>query len=181
MRQSNNILPMREFQKVHTYTARVVGRLSWAVEGPPLGGSSLFPGRGAVHGQAGWDARACSRSVRGLAAGGHQGKSIVQEGVHGLARLLDGWLGWDVLGGREGQAWIPPQLSRRWSGHISREVRIRLQQGKQQSGESHYSAINRNETGSIVERCVDRESVIQKEVSQKEKNKYYILMHINGI
>ena len=63
MRQSDNILPMREFQKVHTYTARVVGRLSRAVEGPPLGGSSLFPGRGAVHGQAGWDPRACSHCV----------------------------------------------------------------------------------------------------------------------
>ena len=172
---------MREFQKVHTYTARVVGRLSRAVEGPPLGGSSLFPGRGAVHGQADWDPRACSRSVGGLAAGGHQGKSIVQEGVHGLARLLDGRLGRDVLGGREGQAWIPAQLSRRRRGHVSREVGIRLQGEKQQSGESHHSATRRNETRSFVEMLVGLESVIQREVSQKQKNKHCILMHIDGI
>ena len=33
----------------------------------------------------------------------------------------------------------------------------------------------------FVEMCMDRESVIQSEVSQKEKNKYHILMHVCGI
>ena len=41
----------------------------------------------------------------------------------------------------------------------------------------YYSAIKRNKTGSFVEMQMDLESVIQSEVSQKEKNKY-ILMHI---
>ena len=45
----------------------------------------------------------------------------------------------------------------------------------------YYSAIRRNETGSFVEMWMDIESVIQSEVSQKEKNKYCILMHICGI
>ena len=42
-------------------------------------------------------------------------------------------------------------------------------------------AIKRNEIGSFVEMRMDLESVIQSEVSQKEKNKYRILMHIYGI
>ena len=45
----------------------------------------------------------------------------------------------------------------------------------------YYSAIKRNKTGSFVEMWMDLESVIQSEVSQKEKNKYHILMHICGI
>ena len=45
----------------------------------------------------------------------------------------------------------------------------------------YYSAIKRNEIGSFVEMCMDMESVIQSEVSQEEKNKYYILTHICGI
>ena len=43
------------------------------------------------------------------------------------------------------------------------------------------SAIKRNETGSFVQIWMDLESVIQREVSQKEKNKYHILTHIHGI
>ena len=39
----------------------------------------------------------------------------------------------------------------------------------------------RNEIGSFVEMWMDLESVIQIEVSQKEKNKYPMLMHICGI
>ena len=35
----------------------------------------------------------------------------------------------------------------------------------------YYSAIKRNETGSFVETWMDLETVIQSEVSQKEKNK----------
>ena len=45
----------------------------------------------------------------------------------------------------------------------------------------YYSAIKRNEIRSFVEMCMDLESVIQNEVSQKEKNKYRILTHICGI
>ena len=44
----------------------------------------------------------------------------------------------------------------------------------------YYSAIKRNEIGSFVETWVDPETVIQSEVSQKEKNKYRILTHICG-
>ena len=44
----------------------------------------------------------------------------------------------------------------------------------------YYSALKRNEIGSFVEMWMDLESVIQSEVSQKEKNKYCILMHICG-
>ena len=42
----------------------------------------------------------------------------------------------------------------------------------------YYSAIKKNKIGSFVEMWMDLETVIQSEVSQKEKNKYHILMHI---
>ena len=45
----------------------------------------------------------------------------------------------------------------------------------------YFSAIKRNEIGSFVDRWMDLETVIQSEVSQKEKNKYRILTHICGI
>ena len=45
----------------------------------------------------------------------------------------------------------------------------------------YYSAIKRNEIGSFVVRWMDLETVIQSEVSQKEKNKYRMLTHIYGI
>ena len=45
----------------------------------------------------------------------------------------------------------------------------------------YYSAIKRNEFKLFVMRWMDLESVIQSEVSQKEKNKYRMLMHIYGI
>ena len=38
----------------------------------------------------------------------------------------------------------------------------------------YYSTMKRNEIGSYVETWMDLESVIQSEVSQKEKNKYHI-------
>ena len=44
----------------------------------------------------------------------------------------------------------------------------------------YYSAIERNDIGSFVETWMDLETVIQSEVSQKEKNKYRILTHICG-
>ena len=45
----------------------------------------------------------------------------------------------------------------------------------------YYSAIKRNEIELFVVRCMDLESVIQSEVSQKEKNKYHMLTHVYGI
>ena len=45
----------------------------------------------------------------------------------------------------------------------------------------YYSAMKRNKIGSFVEMWMDLESVIQSEVSQKEKNKYRILTCIYGI
>ena len=44
-----------------------------------------------------------------------------------------------------------------------------------------YPAIKRNEIELFVVRWMDLESVIQSEVSQKEKNKYRMLTHIYGI
>ena len=44
----------------------------------------------------------------------------------------------------------------------------------------YYSAIKRYETESFVETWMDLETVIQSEVSQKEKNKYRILTHVCG-
>ena len=44
-----------------------------------------------------------------------------------------------------------------------------------------YSAIKRNEIELFVVRWMDLESVIQSEVSQKEKNTYHMLMHMYGI
>ena len=44
----------------------------------------------------------------------------------------------------------------------------------------YYPAIKRNEIGSFVETRMDLETVIQSEVSQKEKNKYSMLTHICG-
>ena len=44
-----------------------------------------------------------------------------------------------------------------------------------------YSAIRRNKIGSFVETWLDLETVTHSEVSQKEKNKYHILMYICGI
>ena len=45
----------------------------------------------------------------------------------------------------------------------------------------YYSAIKKNEIELFVMRWMDLESVILSEVSQKEKNKYHMLLHIYGI
>ena len=45
----------------------------------------------------------------------------------------------------------------------------------------YYSAIKRKEIELFVLRWIDLESVIQSEVSQKEKNKYCMLTHIYGL
>ena len=41
----------------------------------------------------------------------------------------------------------------------------------------YYSAIKRNEIGSFAEVWMNLEIVIQSEISQKEKDKYFILTH----
>ena len=45
----------------------------------------------------------------------------------------------------------------------------------------YYSAIKRNTFESVLIRQMNLEPIIQSEVSQKEKDKYCILMHIHGI
>ena len=45
----------------------------------------------------------------------------------------------------------------------------------------YHSAMKRNEIGSFLETWMDLETVIQTEVSKKEKNKYHILTHVCGI
>ena len=42
----------------------------------------------------------------------------------------------------------------------------------------YYSAIKRNAFESVLKRWVNLESIIQDEVSQKEKDKYHILTHV---
>ena len=45
----------------------------------------------------------------------------------------------------------------------------------------YYSAIKQNEIELFVVRWMDLESVIQSEVSQIKKRKYFMLTHIYGI
>ena len=45
----------------------------------------------------------------------------------------------------------------------------------------YYSAIKRTEIELFVVRWMDLESVIQSEVSQKEKTKYHMVTHIYGM
>ena len=45
----------------------------------------------------------------------------------------------------------------------------------------NYSAIKRNAFESVLMRWMNLEPIIQTEVSQKEKDKYHILMHIYRI
>ena len=45
----------------------------------------------------------------------------------------------------------------------------------------YYSAIKRNMFESLLMRWINPEPIIQGEVSQKEKDKYLILIHIYGI
>ena len=44
----------------------------------------------------------------------------------------------------------------------------------------YYLAIKRNKSESALVRQINLQPVIQSEVSQKERNKYHILMHIYG-
>ena len=45
----------------------------------------------------------------------------------------------------------------------------------------YYSAVKKNTFQSVLMRWMKLEPIIQSEVSQKEKHKYSILMHIYGI
>ena len=45
----------------------------------------------------------------------------------------------------------------------------------------YYTAIKRNMFESVLMRWINLEPIIQSEVSQKEKDKYCVLMHIYGI
>ena len=45
----------------------------------------------------------------------------------------------------------------------------------------YYSAIKKNASESVLMRWVNPEPIIQNEVSQKEKDKYCILMYVNRI
>ena len=45
----------------------------------------------------------------------------------------------------------------------------------------YYSAIKRNTFESVLMRWMNLEPIIQSKMSQKEKDKYYILTHIYGI
>ena len=45
-------------------------------------------------------------------------------------------------------------------------------------GVEYYSAIKRNEIGSFVEMWMDLETVIQNEISQKEKKIYHINAYV---
>ena len=45
----------------------------------------------------------------------------------------------------------------------------------------YYLAIKRNAFESVLMRWMNLEPIIQSEVSKKEKDKYYILMHIYRI
>ena len=45
----------------------------------------------------------------------------------------------------------------------------------------YFSAIEMNAFESVLMRWMKLEPIIQSEVSQKEKDKYHILMHIYGI
>ena len=45
----------------------------------------------------------------------------------------------------------------------------------------YYSVIKRNAFESVLMRWMNLEPIIQSEVSQKEKDKYCILMHVYGI
>ena len=45
----------------------------------------------------------------------------------------------------------------------------------------YHSAIKMNAFESVLMRCMNLEPITQSEISQKEKNKYHILMHIYEI
>ena len=70
-----------------------------------------------------------------------------------------------------------------WPGHGS-NLNVHQQRKDKEDVVHIYtgnSAIKGNETGSFGKTLMDLETVIQREVSQKERNKHYILMHTHEI
>ena len=45
----------------------------------------------------------------------------------------------------------------------------------------YYSSTKTNKFGAVLVRWMNLEPIIHSEISQKEKNKYFILIHIYGI
>ena len=60
---------------------------------------------------------------------------------------------------------------------MDKEVVIHIYSGTME----YYSAIKRNAFESVLMRWMNLEPIIQREVSQKEKEKYHVLMHIYRI
>ena len=60
------------------------------------------------------------------------------------------------------------------SRRMDKEAVVHIHHGK-------YSAIKNNSFESVQMRWIKLELIIQSEVSQKEKHKYSILMHVCGI
>ena len=113
-----------------THIKGVVYCLSWTIRWSPLGacGSPPCSSRSVVYRLSFRDPRCGDGLGTGcLAAGSHQCKSIIQQRVHGLPSLFNGWLWWDVLGDWVGrQAGELPQITWRWCLRFTRQVWIRL-------------------------------------------------------
>ena len=72
-------------------------------------------------------------------------------------------------------------ITRRWKQSICPLTEEWIKKMGHMFTMQYYSAIKRKEIELFVVRWMDLESVIQSEVSQKEKNKYRMLTHICGI
>ena len=72
-------------------------------------------------------------------------------------------------------------VARTWKQHKCPSTDERIKKMGHIRTMAYYSAIKRNDTELSVVRWMDLESIIQSEVSQKEKNKYRMLTHIYGI
>ena len=71
----------------------------------------------------------------------------------------------------------PFTLARTWKQHRCQLTDERIEKLRHVFTMEYYSAIKRNEFESIVVRWRNLGLVRQREVSQKEKNKYHILIY----
>ena len=69
----------------------------------------------------------------------------------------------------------------RWLGGITDLMDMSLSELQYIYTMEYYSAIKKNTFESVLMRWMNLEPMVQSEVSQKEKEKYCILMHIYGI
>ena len=101
----------------------------------------------------------------------HMHCSLPGYSVHGIlqARILE----WVAISSFKGSSWPWDQT---WVSCIA--GRFFTIWTTRDAPMACYSALKRNKIGSFVVMWMDLESVIQSELSQKEKNKYCILMHI---